>query len=203
MAASFDASGGLPNLLGGSEVRFDGIPAPIFYTQAGQINVQAPYTIAGQQATRVEVLFQAKSAARSDLGVVEAAPALFPLALNQDAGSNSAAAPAPRGTIVTLFATGEGLTDGPNVCRAGASRPVPASQAPGEADDRRNPGRDPLRRKRSGAGGNAADQRPCSGRIPGPRPGSGGVAGRRGGLAERDDLDPLGCYSGTECRLSP
>ena len=130
VAASFDASGGLPNLLGGSEVRFDGIPAPIFYTQAGQINVQAPYTIAGQQATRVEVLFQAKSAGTLDLGVVEAAPALFPLALNQDAGSNSAAAPAPRGTIVTLFATGEGLTDGPNVSGRAAAAPYPHPKLP-------------------------------------------------------------------------
>jgi uncharacterized protein (TIGR03437 family) len=129
-AASFDDSGTLPDLLGGSEVRFDGIPAPIFYAQAGQINVQAPYTVAGRQATHVEVLFQGKTAGALDLGVVEAAPALFPLAINQDAGTNSASAPALRGTVVTLFATGEGLTDGPNVSGRAAADPYPRPKLP-------------------------------------------------------------------------
>ena len=36
---------------------------------------------------------------------------------------NSESAPAPRGTILTFFATGEGLTDGANVSGLGAGAP--------------------------------------------------------------------------------
>jgi uncharacterized protein (TIGR03437 family) len=46
VTGGWDASELLANLVGGSEVRFDGIPAPVFYAQARQVNVQAPCSIA-------------------------------------------------------------------------------------------------------------------------------------------------------------
>jgi uncharacterized protein (TIGR03437 family) len=125
VAASPDASGLLPTLLAGSEVRFDGIPAPIVYAQYGQINVQAPYAIAGNAATHVEVFYQGKSAGTVDLGVAVANPALYPVAVNQDGSLNSETNPAPHGTIVAFFATGEGLTDGANVSGMAAQAPYP------------------------------------------------------------------------------
>ncbi len=130
LAASFDAIGALPDQLGGTEVRFDGISAPILYTQAGQVNVQAPYGIAGKQTTHVEAFYQGQSAGTVDLNVTAAAPALFPLAFNQDSSPNSASAPAARGTIVTFFATGEGLTDGPNRSGTGAAAPYSKPKLP-------------------------------------------------------------------------
>ena len=64
VAGALNASGLLSNLVGGAEVHFDGVAAPIFYTQAGQVNAQAPYTIAGQSITHVEVFYQGRSPAR-------------------------------------------------------------------------------------------------------------------------------------------
>jgi uncharacterized protein (TIGR03437 family) len=126
----FNASGLLSNLLGGSEVHFDGVPAPIFYAQAGQVNAQAPYTIAGQSTTHVEVLYQGQTVGKADVTVAAAAPALFPTVLNPDGSLNGASNPAPQGSILTFFATGEGLTNGANVTGQPASAPYPQPVLP-------------------------------------------------------------------------
>ncbi len=128
IAGVFDSSGLLANLLGGSEVLFDGLPAPLFYAQAGQINVQAPYTIAQQTTTSVEVQYQGLAVAVAILPVAAAAPAIFPTILNPDGSSNSAANPAPQGGIMTFFGTGEGVTNGANVAGRMATAPYARPQ---------------------------------------------------------------------------
>jgi uncharacterized protein (TIGR03437 family) len=127
---SFDAKGALSVQLGGAEVRFDGVAAALLYAQGGQVNVQVPYAVAGRGSTHVEASYQGAVAGVADLDVAEAAPALFPLAFNQDGAPNSADAPAGRGTIVVLFATGEGLTDGPNLSGLAAAAPYPSPKLP-------------------------------------------------------------------------
>lgn len=129
VAGSLDASGLLGNLLGGSEVRFDGVPAPLFYAQAAQINAQVPYTVAGNSFTHVELFYQGTSMGTLDLPVAAASPALMPVVTNQDGGINSASAPAARGTIVTLYGTGEGLTNGGNIAGLPAAPPYPVPTA--------------------------------------------------------------------------
>jgi uncharacterized protein (TIGR03437 family) len=57
-----------------------------------------------------------------------AEPALFPTVLNPDGSWNSATNPAPQGGILTLFATGEGLTNGSNVAGQAASAPYATPQ---------------------------------------------------------------------------
>lgn len=118
-----NASGLLSNLVAGSEVHFDGVAAPIFYAQSGQVNVQAPYTIAGQSTTHIEVLYQGQTAGAADVPVAAAAPALFPTVLNADGSLNSASNPAMQGSILTFFGTGEGLTNGANIAGQTASSP--------------------------------------------------------------------------------
>jgi uncharacterized protein (TIGR03437 family) len=124
VAGTFDSAGLLVNLLGGAEVRFDGVPAPLFYAQAGQINAQVPYTVAGAATTHVDVLYQKQPAGSLDLAVVASAPALFP-PVNPDGSANSETNPVARGSIVTLYATGEGLTDGANISGKVAQAPYP------------------------------------------------------------------------------
>jgi uncharacterized protein (TIGR03437 family) len=65
-----------------------------------------------------------------DVPVAAAAPALFPAVLNPDGSLNSASAPAPPGSILTFFATGEGLTNGPNVAGQPAAAPYPPPTQP-------------------------------------------------------------------------
>ena len=60
VTGALDADGVLPATLGGVEVRFDGTPAPLFYAQSGQVNVQVPYTVAGSATVGVEVRYQGK-----------------------------------------------------------------------------------------------------------------------------------------------
>jgi uncharacterized protein (TIGR03437 family) len=115
----------MANLLGGSAVLFDGLAAPLFYAQAGQINVQAPYTIAQQTTTHVEVQYQGRTVAASDIPVAAAAPGIFSAVINPNGSLNSEADPAPQGGIVTFYATGEGLTNGANIAGIGASAPYP------------------------------------------------------------------------------
>jgi uncharacterized protein (TIGR03437 family) len=119
-----DATGLLANLVAGVEVRFDGVPAPLFYVQNQQINAQAPYTIAGAASTHVEVRVRGKSAGTIDLPVAAASPALLPVITNQDGSPNGDTAPAPPGSVLTLYATGEGVTDGANIAGQPAGVPL-------------------------------------------------------------------------------
>jgi len=119
----YDSNGMLPTQAGGAQVLFDGVAAPVLSAQASQITVQAPYTIAGNQSTSVVVQYKGQPTGSVTLAVASAAPGLFPLVTNQDGSANSAASPAPRGSIVTFYETGEGLTSGPNVAGLAAQAP--------------------------------------------------------------------------------
>ncbi|MGO9228973.1 MAG: hypothetical protein ACLQKA_07165 [Bryobacteraceae bacterium] len=130
VAGSADASGRIGSLLAGAQVTFDGVAAPLFYAQASQINAQVPYTIAGETFTQMEVTYQGQSVGTLNLAVAPSAPGLFAAALNQDGSLNSATARAARGTVVTFFGTGEGLTNGPNIAGAAAVAPYPAPVLP-------------------------------------------------------------------------
>jgi uncharacterized protein (TIGR03437 family) len=120
-----NADGVLPSTLGGVEVRFEGTLAPIFYAQSGQLNVQVPYMIAGIETASVEVHYQEKVVGTASVPVAPSAPAMLTLATNPDGSPNTESAPAPRSTWMTFYATGEGLTDGPNIAGMPAHAPYP------------------------------------------------------------------------------
>jgi uncharacterized protein (TIGR03437 family) len=125
-----DPSGLLANLVAGVEVRFDGVPAPLFYVQDQQINAQAPYTLAGAYTTHVDVRVQGKSVGPIDLPVAQTCPALLPLIANPDGSPNGDTAPVAAGAVLTLYATGEGLTDGSNISGQPAGVPLAHPLAP-------------------------------------------------------------------------
>lgn len=105
---------------GGSQVRFDGAPAAVFYRDATQINSLAPETLEPGSAAAVEIFEQGKRRARCRIDVVAAVPGIFTMeggkgqaaALNEDGTLNSADNPARQGTVLTFFATGEGRAAG-------------------------------------------------------------------------------------------
>jgi uncharacterized protein (TIGR03437 family) len=130
VTATFNAGGEPATEAGGAEVWFDGVAAPVFYAQASQINVQVPYTVAGSAQTQMVIQYQGKAVAAVALAVAEAAPALFPVAANADGSPNSAAQPAAPGTVVTVYGTGEGLTDGLNQAGRVAQTPYPRPKLP-------------------------------------------------------------------------
>ena len=123
VAGLFDSAGVVANLVAGTEVDFDGVPAPVFYTQYSQVTVQVPYTVAGNLTTQAAVVYLGQTVAAAALPVADAAPGLFSQVLNQDGSTNSAANPAPQGSTVVLFGTGEGLRAGNNI--SGLPAPPP------------------------------------------------------------------------------
>jgi uncharacterized protein (TIGR03437 family) len=105
--------------LGGVQVLFNGIPAPIVYAWSKQIAAIAPYALTGSATARVQVLYQGQTVFDQTASVGASNPALFTVdgsgsgqagAANQDGTPNSATNPAPMGSAVMLFATGEGQT---------------------------------------------------------------------------------------------
>jgi uncharacterized protein (TIGR03437 family) len=105
--------------LGGAQVLFDNLPAPLLYASATQINAIVPYEVAGQVSTEMSVVWNGSVVTTSGLPVAPAAPAIFTMSstgvglgavLNSDNSLNSPSNPAARGSIVQMFATGDGVT---------------------------------------------------------------------------------------------
>ena len=138
VAGELDADGRLKTALAGVEVRFDGVLSPIFYAGRDQLNVQVPYEAAGREELLVEVFSGGRLHSRAQVSVAEAAPGLFTLeggagqaaAVNEDGTVNSEANPAPKGSIVLLYATGEGLLHPPAETGRPAVAPLGRPEAP-------------------------------------------------------------------------
>lgn len=117
--AKITSPGFVDNFLAGARVYFDGIPAPLIYTSAGQVSAIVPYEVAGRSSTQTQIEYLGAMSDPATLPVVAAVPGLFTkdasgtgqgAILNQDGRVNSAMNPADRDTIVSLYATGEGQT---------------------------------------------------------------------------------------------
>ena len=90
------------------EVWFGSLPAVVLATDPGQLTVQVPEELAGLEQVRLEVRSAGRVVGVADLGVTDAAPGVFPMALNQDGSLNNVLNPAPWGATLTLLATGQG-----------------------------------------------------------------------------------------------
>jgi uncharacterized protein (TIGR03437 family) len=96
--------------LAGTRVFFNGLEAPIGYASASQLNVVAPWGIEGMAAVDIEVQYEGAMSNTLSLSVALAAPGVFAAAWNEDGTVNSASNPAARGSVVTLWVTGQGQT---------------------------------------------------------------------------------------------
>jgi len=121
--------GVVTTLNGGTRVLFDGTPAPILYASAGQVNTVIPCEVAGHSSTQVVVEYMGVQSTPVTVPLGPAAPGIFTVdgsgqgqaaALNQDNSFNGLSNPAPRGSVVTFYATGVGPT---SPCTDGATYP--------------------------------------------------------------------------------
>jgi uncharacterized protein (TIGR03437 family) len=101
------------------EVLFDGIPAPLVYVSATQINAVVPYEVYGRTTTRMQVRYRNQRSIDLELRTQDTNPGLFTsnasgsgqaAALNQNFTINSPANPEQRGNVIVLYATGMGQT---------------------------------------------------------------------------------------------
>ncbi len=106
---ALDASGRVTTDLGGTRVLFDGIPAPLLFVSATQVNAVVPYALSTASMTRLQVVFQGRATNTITLPVVASSPGVFAIT-NQDGSVNTAANPAAPGSVLVLYGTGEGQT---------------------------------------------------------------------------------------------
>jgi uncharacterized protein (TIGR03437 family) len=120
-------------------VLFGNAPGALFYVSQGQINVQAPFELAGQESTPVVVRYRGAPSSPVIVPVGPSAPGIFTTTqdgrgqaalLNQDNSVNSASNRAARGTVVQIFMTGQGQTNPAGVTGALPSAPFPAPTLP-------------------------------------------------------------------------
>jgi uncharacterized protein (TIGR03437 family) len=114
-----NAAGQVPTTVGGTQVFFNGVAAPVLYSSANQVSVVVPFGVTGPRAD-VVVTYQGQVSASLTATVADVAPAIFTLngsgkgpavAVNSDNTLNDAAHPAKAGSFVTLYATGAGQTN--------------------------------------------------------------------------------------------
>jgi uncharacterized protein (TIGR03118 family) len=124
VAAVFPATGTVPTTLSGTSVTFNGLPASILYASGTYTSAIVPYGVAGSQTANVVLTTGTQTTASFSVPVAATVPGVFTVngggrgaaaSLNQDGTLNTAANPAARGTVVVLFATGEGVMNPPAV----------------------------------------------------------------------------------------
>ena len=106
---------------GETQLVFDRVPARLLFESPAQINAQAPGDITAASSIEVQAVVRGIAAGIANVVAAPAAPGIFTLsagrgqaaAVNEDGALNSAANPAARGSVVSLFATGEGAGAAP------------------------------------------------------------------------------------------
>ncbi len=120
----------LSTSLAGVQVSFDGRPAFLITVFPGKIVCIAPVELAGQASTQVQVTVNGGISNVLRVGVAATSLGLLSLdgsgtglanARNADGSLNSATNPAAQGSVVTVFLTGVGATNPPEVDGVAAS----------------------------------------------------------------------------------
>jgi uncharacterized protein (TIGR03437 family) len=130
------ASGTVPTTLANVTVTFNNVAAPLIFVAPGQINAIVPYEVAGQTSVPVVVTNNGTTSANLTVPVTAVTPSIFSLAengsgqgaiLNSDASINGVSNPAASGTVISIYATGEGqlVPAGTTGCITGGKLPLP------------------------------------------------------------------------------
>jgi uncharacterized protein (TIGR03437 family) len=113
---ALDASGRVATQLAGTQVLFDGIPAPILSAAPNRIDLVIPFGVPTSGTVTISVLNNGSLVGTLTSPLAAAVPMLFThdgtgygaAAWNQDGTPNSASNPAHVGDIITFWATGAG-----------------------------------------------------------------------------------------------
>jgi uncharacterized protein (TIGR03437 family) len=134
-----DSSNRIITVLAGTRVLFDGVAAPLIRADSGQITAIVPNSVAGKAHSLVAVELNGQITASTTVVIGAASPAMLTFdpsgsgpcaAINLDGTLNSAATPAPAGSIVSLFSIGAGATsqaDGAVATTASSISAVPVA----------------------------------------------------------------------------
>lgn len=111
-----NGSGLVASTLGGTQALFNGVPGPVLYASANQVNAIAPFGLSSS-VVEVQVAYNGQESGWAEIVVAPTTPGIFSfdgsgagqaIALNQDNSVNSPSHPAGAGSVITLWATGAG-----------------------------------------------------------------------------------------------
>ena len=114
-----NAAGAVDTLLAGTRVTIGGFAAPVTYASAMQVNAIVPYELAGAASAMLTVSYLGNASALGTVAVLAAQPGVFTFnstgigqaaAVNQDRSLNGTGHPAPKGSYLTIYWTGGGVT---------------------------------------------------------------------------------------------
>ncbi len=135
-------TGLLSATLAGTTVLFDGIAAPLVYVTSDVVAGTVPYGVAGKSTTKVSVEVAGQRSPALVVPVHSTSPGLFAAAqngkgeavafqyINGQQSLNSPANPAPAGSVVVIYLTGEGQTNPAGQDGVFGGSPVPKPAAP-------------------------------------------------------------------------
>ena len=116
------ATGTVGTTLGTTSVTFNNIAAPVFYASGSLTSVIVPYGVAGSTTANVVLKTGGQTTAAFTIPVAASIPGVFTsngggtgqaVVFNQDGTVNTAANAAAKGSVIVLYATGEGTTNPP------------------------------------------------------------------------------------------
>ncbi|MGA2197558.1 MAG: hypothetical protein ABSH40_20010, partial [Bryobacteraceae bacterium] len=119
LGLALDPNGNVGTWLGGVSVSFNGYLSPLTYASATQINCVVPYEIDSATDVVVQVNYSGQAGTFA-LETTAVMPGIFALngsgtrpvaAANSTGGYNGTDNPAPAGSVVTFYLTGEGKTN--------------------------------------------------------------------------------------------
>ena len=137
--AELTSSGRLSSNVAGTQVLFNNVAAPLIYVRSDQVAAIVPNGVGGQSTAKVQVQYQNQSSPSFSIPVSQTAPGIFTLdqtgrgqgaILNQDNTINGRLSAAPPGSIVVLWATGQGPSDPDWAEDALATEPLPKPTNP-------------------------------------------------------------------------
>jgi uncharacterized protein (TIGR03437 family) len=111
-------NGHIDTTLGDTVLTFNNVSAPLIYVSATQINAIVPYSVASFTVVQVTVTHGGVLSGSTMLAVTDTAPGIFSAnqtgngqgaILNSNLSANRESNPAPKGSVVSIYATGEGL----------------------------------------------------------------------------------------------
>ena len=136
--ATIDPSTGkLATTIGGAQVLFNGIPAPMIYASSTQVSAVVPYEMAPVVSPSVWIKYAGQTSNAYQLTTAATAPGLFTQnasgsgpgsILNQDYSVNGPNNAAAKGSIVMVYLTGEGQTSPPSVTGTITTATLPPPQ---------------------------------------------------------------------------
>jgi uncharacterized protein (TIGR03437 family) len=122
--AALTASGSLATTIASTQFLFNGVAAPIVYVSSQYSSVIVPYEVSTSSSAQIVAVYNGAQSPPFTVPVVAALPGVFSAnssgsgqgaILNQNLTSNSAQNPAPRGSFVVVYVTGEGQTVPPGI----------------------------------------------------------------------------------------